>query len=304
MKKIIIDTDPGQDDALAIMLAVKSEMFDIKAITTVAGNSGIENTTRNARYILKLLGREDIPLYSGENKPLKRELVTANVHGESGLAGIDPKNEPRLTGNAVEKIIELVNENPGIIIVSLGPLTNLAKAILGAPEIVDKIGQFLIMGGAITVPGNKSRVAEFNMYVDPEAAEIVFNSSVKKTIVPLDVCNVIPVSYEEFEKISNSKIKEPVLAMMKPYIENIYFYDEGIRAALMYDPLTIYFLMKSENCRAGMYDIKIETEGKLTSGMTVIERRNRAKKVNNVEVVEFIDARAFKKDFIEVLSKQ
>ncbi|MEI6731969.1 MAG: nucleoside hydrolase, partial [archaeon] len=173
MKKLIIDTDPGCDDALAIMLAVKSGMFDIMAITTVGGNSGIENTTRNARYILNLIGREDIPIYSGEDKPLKREIVRANVHGESGLEGINPKNESYLTGNAVDQIIRIVHDNPGITIVTLGPLTNIAKAILKAPEIAEKIERFVIMGGAIGVPGNKSRVAEFNMYVDPEAADIV-----------------------------------------------------------------------------------------------------------------------------------
>ena len=115
MYDVIIDTDPGHDDALAIMLAVKSNIFKIHAITTVAGNSTIENTTRNARFILNLLGREDIPIYSGSEKPLKRDLIKAVVHGESGLEGLDPKNEPNLTGDAVERIISIVENNPGKI---------------------------------------------------------------------------------------------------------------------------------------------------------------------------------------------
>src|SRR3989344_4117202 len=160
---VIIDTDPGHDDALAIMLAIKSDMFDIKAITTVAGNSTIENTTRNARYILNLLDREDIPVYSGAEKPLERKLIKAVVHGRSGLEGIDPKNEPRLTNDAVEKMISIVKDNSEITIVTLGPLTNIALAIKKNPGIMKKVKEIITMGGAIKVPGNKNRVAEFNI---------------------------------------------------------------------------------------------------------------------------------------------
>lgn len=302
-KQIIIDTDPGHDDALAIMLAVKSDMFDIKAITTVAGNSTIENTTRNARYILNLLEREDIPIYSGAEKQLERELIKAVVHGKSGLEGIDPQNEPRLTNNAIDKIISIIKENPEITIVTLGPLTNIALAIKRNPEIMKKVKEIVIMGGAIKVPGNKNRVAEFNIFVDPEAAETVFNFPIKKIIVPLDACNTIPIKYKEFEQIKNTKIKNPILFMMRPYIENISKFDSGTKAALMYDPLTVYYLINPKAYKLRQYDIKIETKGDLTRGMTVPELRAKERKDYNVKVAEQINAKEFKKDFLAILSR-
>ena len=301
MIPVIIDTDPGHDDALAIMLAVKSGLFDIKAITTVAGNSTIENTTRNARYVLKLLGKENIPIYSGASKPLKHGLVQAVVHGKSGLEGIDPNNESLLTNNAAEKIISIVKSNPSITIITIGPLTNIAQAILQDPETMKKVKQIITMGGAIRVPGNKNRVAEFNIFVDPDAADIVFNFPVKKTIVPLDACNDVQLQLEDFEKLKGTSLYEPVIKMMKPYIKNI-GENEGVFAALMYDPLTVYYLLNPTAYSLKEYDIKIETKGKLTRGMTVAEERNIPKNYN-VNVVEKIDGESFKRDFIEILKK-
>ena len=298
---VIIDTDPGHDDALAIMLAVKSGLFDIKAITTVAGNSTIENTTRNARYVLKLLGKENIPIYSGASKPLKQGLVQAVVHGKSGLEGIDPNNESLLTNNAAEKIISIVKSNPSITIITIGPLTNIAQAILQDPETMKKVKQIITMGGAIRVPGNKNRVAEFNIFVDPDAADIVFNFPVKKTIVPLDACNDVQLQLEDFEKLKETSLYEPVIKMMKSYIKNI-GENEGVFAALMYDPLTVYYLLNPTAYSLKEYDIKIETKGKLTRGMTVAEERNIPKNYN-VNVVEKIDGESFKRDFIEILKK-
>jgi len=302
MKKIIIDTDPGHDDALAIILAIKSKMFEIEAITTVAGNSTIENTTRNARYLLKLLEREDIPIYSGEKKPLEKELIQAVVHGTSGLEGIDPKIEANLANNAVEKIIEIIEKNPyEITIVTLGPLTNIARAIKQVPETMKKIREIVIMGGAIRVPGNKSRVAEFNFYVDPEAAEIVFNFPIKKILVSLDACNNVQMQLEDFEKIKNEKLRQPILAMMKPFIKNI-FADEGINAALVYDALTVYYLLNPQACKTEDYNIVIETKGELTRGMSIADLRNKPEDKPNTTVVEYIPKSKFIEDFIKILS--
>ncbi|MDD4983394.1 MAG: nucleoside hydrolase [Candidatus ainarchaeum sp.] len=302
MKKIIIDTDPGHDDALAIMLAEKSRMFDILAITTVAGNTTIEKTTRNAKYVLDLLDSK-IPLYSGSEKPIKRELIKAVVHGESGLAGIDPEGEVELTNNAVDMILKLVKENPEeITLVTLGPLTNIARAIQRDPDVMKKVVEIVAMGGAIKVPGNKNRVAEFNFFVDPEAADIVFRFPVKKTIVPLDACNRIKLSLDDFKKIKNQKIRGPVLKMMGPYIENITA-DAGVRGALMYDPLTVYYLINPDSAKTKIYDLVIETKGEFTSGMCVLELRKRVKKEKNILVVEKINRESFKKDFIEILGR-
>lgn len=298
----IIDTDPGHDDALAIMLAANSGLFKIHALTTVAGNSTIENTTRNARFVLKLLGREDIPVYSGEGKPLARGLIQAVVHGKSGLEGLDPTNEPELTGNAVEKILQTIKENPGkITLIALGPLTNVAKAIQKSPETMAKAKEIVMMIGAVRVHGNKSRTAEFNAFVDPEAADIVFRFPCKKTMVPLDACNHVKLQLEDFEQVKGS-LKAPVLAMMKPFIENI-SKDEGVKAALMYDPLTVYSIMNPQACTKKEYDIVVETKGEHTSGMTVAELRGLKAGKPNITVVESIAEAGFKKDFVNCLSK-
>lgn len=302
MYDVIIDTDPGHDDALAIMLAVKSNMFKIHAITTVAGNSTIENTTRNARFILKLLGREDISIYSGSEKPLKRDLVKAVVHGESGLEGLDPKNEPNLTGDAIERILSIVESYPNkITLITLGPLTNIAKVIQKNSTIMSKLKEIVIMGGAIRVPGNKNRVAEFNIFVDPEAADIVFKSPVKKTLVPLDACNHVKLSLADFEQIKNESLKEPILSMVKPYIENISV-NEGVKTGLMYDPLTVYSVMNPKACKKSDYNILVETNEGITRGMTVAELRKSKKETPNVTVVERISEKDFKYDFIRILS--
>jgi len=304
MRKIIIDTDPGHDDALAIMLAVRSNQFDIQAITTVCGNSTIENTTRNTRYLLGLLEREDIPVYSGAKNPLQRELIQAIVHGKSGLDGIDPTNEAKLTGDAADKIVEIVEGNPEeITLVTLGPLTNIARAIQKSPETMKKIREIIIMGGAIKVPGNKNRVAEFNIFVDPEAADIVFRFPVKKTIVPLDACNNVRMYMEDFEKISNSRLRGPILAMMKPFIVNI-SKDEGINAALVYDALTVYYLLNPNACKVKSYDILVETGGELTRGMTVADLRIKSESKNLINVVECINENNFKQDFTSIISKE
>lgn len=300
---IIIDTDPGHDDALAIMLAIKSGLFDIKAITTVAGNSTIENTTRNARYILKLLDREDIPVFSGSEKPLKRDLIKAVVHGESGLEGLDPKNEPNLTNNAVEKILSTIENSPEkLTLVTLGPLTNIAKAIEKNPTIMSQLKEIVIMGGAIRVPGNKNRVGEFNIFVDPDAAEIVFNSDIKKILVPLDACNHVKLTLEDFEQIQNKSLREPILSMVKPYIENISA-EEGVKVALMYDPLTVYSLIKPNACKGKNYNVLVEVKGELTRGMTVADLRKISKDAPNIFVIETISEEDFKKDFISYLNE-
>lgn len=302
-RKVIIDTDPGHDDAMAVMLAIKSNALDILALTTVCGNSTIENTTRNARYILNLLKRNDIPVYSGANKSLKRDLIQAVVHGKSGLEGIDPQNDPKLTGNASEKIIELVKSNPNeITLVTLGPLTNIALAIQKNPSAMKKVREIVSMGGAIRVPGNKNRVAEFNFFVDPEAAKIVFDFPVKKVLIPLDACNKIRLSVSDFKKIKNKVLRENLLKMVIPFSQNTRR-NEGPSGVMMYDVLAVFSLLKSKLIKTADYDIKIETKGELTCGMSVADLRERSKKDKNTTIVEIIPKKIFKKYFINVLSK-
>jgi inosine-uridine nucleoside N-ribohydrolase len=300
--KIIIDTDPGHDDALALMLLVKSDLFEIKAVTTVAGNTDIQQTTNNARFLLDLLG-EDAPIFSGAKKPLKRWLIKANVHGKTGLAGADVRKKEKLNGLAVDKIIEIVRDNPGkVSLVVIGPETNIAEAFLKDKELPSLIKEIVIMGGAIEVPGNKNRVAEFNVFVDPEAAKIVFDAKVKKVLVPLDRCNEIPLFLDDFDKLKGSKLHKPVMAMMRHFIKGIAKF-EGIEGALVYDALATYYLVNPKAFVLKKMDVKIETDGELTRGMSVADRRTWGEKEPNVEVVVKIDRNRFVKDFIKILRR-
>lgn len=298
--KIIIDTDPGHDDALAILLAIKSNKFDIKGVTTVAGNSTIQKVTNNARYILDLV-KSNIPIYSGSEKPLKRKLILANVHGKSGLDGANITKVEKLNNLAIDSIIRIIRTNPKkVTVVCIGPETNLARAILKDPELPKLVKRVVIMGGAINVPGNKSRVAEFNLFVDPEAAKIVFDAPVKKILVPLDVCNKIPLFLSDFQKISG-QLQKPILSMMKKFIKGIEKF-ENFKGALVYDALAVYYLINPKACTLKPMDIQIETKGELTSGMSVVDKRNWGRKEMNVDVVTKINRDKFVTDFIEILS--
>lgn len=299
--KIIIDTDAGHDDALALMLLAKSQLFDIQAVTTVAGNSDIKNVTRNAKAVLDLLG-VSLPIYSGLEKPLQRELVKAVVHGDSGLDGLDMSaTQFALTGDAPERIIELIKANPGkISILTLGPLSNIARALQKDPSIANDIKELIIMGGAIGVPGNKNRVAEFNMFVDPEAADIVFKTDIKKVVVPLDPCNHIILGIDTFEALRGTPLYEPLNSLMQHFIAGITF-DEGVEGALVYDALAAYYLISPDAFTLKPMDIVVETKGEHTFGMTVAEKRPHKTPRYNADVVTHIDQEAFTRDLLAAL---
>jgi len=299
--KIIIDTDPGHDDALALMMLILSEQFEILAITTVAGNSTIENVTRNAQAILNLLNKK-IPVYSGSANPLQRELITAVVHGKSGLDGIDvEKTKYKLSGNASQKIVELVTKNPGeVSILALGPLTNIARALEIEPEISNKVDKLVMMGGAINVPGNKNRVAEFNFFVDPEAVNIVFNSKLNKFLIPLDACNQVLLNLKDFQQITNSRLSKTIITMMGNYLKGLKE-NENARGILVYDALAAYFLLNPSAFELEPMDIVIETKGEHTFGMSLAEKRVYANMTINVLVAMEASARTFKQDFFAIL---
>lgn len=297
---VIIDTDPGHDDALAIMLLIRSNAVDVQAVTTVAGNTDIQKTTNNARFILDLID-SNVPIFSGASKPLRKAQILANVHGRSGLDGAKVTKIEKLNGRAVDSMIRIIRANPGkVTIVVIGPETNIAKAFIKAPELPKLLKQIVIMGGAINVPGNKSRVAEFNIFVDPDAANIVFKAPVKKILVPLDVCNEIPMFLTDFNKIKG-KLRTPILSMMKKFIKGIAKY-ENFKGALVYDALATYFLVNPKAYTLTKMDVAIETKGEFTNGMTVADKRTWSKKRLNIEVVTKIDRNAFVNDFIKIMS--
>lgn len=305
-EKIIIDTDPGHDDMLAILLMAAAPTIDVCAVTTVAGNSTIQNVTNNARFVLDLAKEPGIPLYSGADKPLVREQVLANVHGESGLDGAPVEKQEQLSGLAVQKILEIIQSNPSeTSLLIIGPQTNIAQAIQQDPDTMRLAKQFVIMGGAFDVPGNQNRVAEFNISVDPEAAAIVAEFPVAKTYIPLDVCNEIQVPIEDFEKIENETIRNKLISALTPYISNIQKNELPTRGALMYDALAAYYLLKPEACETKDVALVVETKGEYTNGMTLVDKRTFSKKApNNATIVTHIPEQQFIDDYLETLNKK
>lgn len=299
---LIIDTDPGHDDAVAIMLMVLSNMFNVAAVTTVAGNASIEKVTRNAHAVLKRINQE-IPIFSGLPSPLKRKLVTAVVHGQSGLDGYDASGtEFLLTSNAPEKIVEIVNQHPGeVTILTLGPLSNLARAIERDINFASQVKQLVMMGGAVNVPGNMNRVAEFNFFVDPEAVDTVMRSQIPKVLIPLDVCNQVVLQVADFRKIQNKQLQSMLLPMMEHFFAGLAA-DEGTTGIVVYDALAAYFLINPKAFTLQPMDVVIETRGAHTLGMTVAEKRPHKLNQTNVEVALAVDADQFRQDFFRILS--
>lgn len=298
---VIIDTDPGIDDAMATLMACKNPNIAVLAMTTVCGNSTIENTTRNARYILNYIGRNDIPVYSGSAKPLNNRLHTAKVHGASGLAGIDPKNKAGLTYDAVEQIALLLRRYPGkITILALGPLTNIARLAIDYPGALQLAKEIIVMGGAVEVPGNMSPYAEFNMYVDPEAADIVIRFPLKKTLIPLDVYNEAQMQIKDLSKITNSRIRELLLKMFAPYVKNI-FIDTGIQAAILYDPLVVFYLTNLQAFTSIITGLEIELLRRDRRGQTVLFDCSS----NNPSIIRVactVDSNNFCSEFIRIMN--
>ena len=301
-QKIIIDTDPGVDDAVAIMLLAKTDSIEILAITTVAGNSGIKNTTANAEYLKDLLGLK-CPIYSGATKSLSGPFIEGQVHGVTGLTGINHNFQGNLTNNAPEKIVEIINRFPNeVTILCLGPQTNLAQAITKDPSLPSKIKQIVMMGGAIQSPGNKSWVAEFNIFLDPEASSIVFKTPTSKVLVPLEICYRTPLFLKDLVQMSNlSKLKPVLTNLVTPYIKLLNQF-EGVDGAIVYDALAAYYLINPKAFTTKELEINIETKGEFTRGMTVADLRTWGEKNPNTTVATSLDRDSFIKDLLDTLS--
>jgi inosine-uridine nucleoside N-ribohydrolase len=240
MIKTIIDTDGGYDDLLALALAINSKKLEILAITIVAGNCQVETATKNVCSLLSLLNSE-IPVYIGSKKPLKKRLATSSINNKKII--LSNQIYPFVNKSAVDKIVELVKKNPGkITILALGPLTNIAKSIIKNPDVMNKVKEIDIMGGAINVPGNQNKYLEFNFFVDPKAVDVVINFSIKKVLIPLDVCNKAVIQKKD---ISKRLLKAKILELLKEY----YFrcLNNKLPGAIMYDPLAVYYLMNKSS---------------------------------------------------------
>lgn len=275
-RKIIIDTDPGQDDAVAILLALASPELEVLGITTVAGNVPLALTTRNAQLIVGLSG-QTVPIVAGRDRPLNRQLVTAEyVHGQTGLDGIDlgEPHVPVTPGDGVDFIIDtLRREAPGTVtLVPIGPLTNIAAAFARAPDIIPRVQQVVLMGGAYFEVGNVTPTAEFNIYVDPEAAAQVLNSGVDVVMMPLDVTHKALTSADWLAGLRalGTRAGEAV-ASWTDFFERYDRAKYGAEGAPLHDPCTIAYLIRPELFSGRRINVEIETEGRYTTGMTVAD---------------------------------
>jgi purine nucleosidase len=296
---LIIDTDPGQDDAVAILLALASPEIDLLGITTVAGNVPLDLTEVNARKICDLAGRQDVPVFAGLSRPLVRRLVTAeHVHGRTGLDGPDlpPPQTPLQEQHAVDFIIETVRKEPSgsVTIAPIGPLSNIAMALQRAPDIAPRIKQIVLMGGGCFEGGNITPAAEFNIYVDPHAAAVVFGAGIPITMMPLDVTHKALTTAKRngaLRAIGNRTCT--AVAEMLGFFERFDEAKYGSDGGPLHDPCTVAWMIAPELFSGRHCNVEIETASELTMGMTVIDWWQVSGRPHNAFVVGDLDADAF-----------
>ncbi len=298
-RKIIIDTDPGQDDAVAILLALASPEVEVLGITAVAGNVPLPLTQKNALIVCELAGRTDIPVYAGCDAPLSRKLVTAeHVHGKTGLDGPQLPNPTMQLedGHAVDFIIEtLRKEDVGTVtLCPLGPLTNIATAFQKAPDIVERVQEIVLMGGAYFQVGNITPAAEFNIYVDPEAADIVFKSGIEIVVMPLDVTHKALTTRARVDAF-RSLGTEPgrMVAEWTDFFERFDKEKYGSAGAPLHDPCVVAYLIKPDLFTGRHVNVEIETQSDLTLGMTVADWWRVTERAPNALFMGDIDADGF-----------
>lgn len=293
---MILDCDPGHDDALAIVLACAAEGVELLGITTVAGNQTVDKTTRNALRVLALIGA-GVPVARGAERPLIRELVTApEVHGESGLDGAplpEPASGP-LGEHAVEFLIRAIRGSPEpVVLVPTGPLTNVALALRVAPDIAGRIERIVLMGGGVR-EANATPAAEFNIYVDPEAAHIVFTSGIPITMVGLDVTNRALLTPEEIGDLSRGGPVRRTFAGLLSFYAAANERLLGIRGAPLHDPLAVAAAIDPTVLITEPMHVEIELCGLHTRGATVVDVHRVTGRAPNAEVALDLDLHRFK----------
>ena len=304
-KKIIIDTDPGQDDAVALLLALASKELEILGVTCVAGNVPLSLTSENARKILELTRYTEIPVFAGADRPIKRTLVTAeHVHGKTGIDGpVLEKPKIKLQSKeAIEFIIETILSYPKdeITLCTLGPLTNIGLAFQREPRIKTLIKEIIMMGGGFFEGGNITPAAEFNIYVDPEAAAEVLESGIPITMLPLDVTHKALTSrsrIESFRKIGNKA--GIATAEMLDFFERFDVEKYGSEGGPLHDPNVIVYLLRPEFYEGKYVNVEIEVGSDLTRGMTVVDWWNVTTRKKNVYYIDKVKDEEFFNFLIE-----
>ncbi|MDP3527286.1 MAG: nucleoside hydrolase [Hoeflea sp.] len=308
-RKIIIDTDPGQDDAAAIMLALASPEIEVLGITAVAGNVPLALTARNAGIVTEICGRGDVPVHAGATAPLKRKLVTAeHVHGKTGLDGVDPFEpaRPLEAMHAVDFIIETLRREPEgtVTLCALGPLTNLATVFERVPGVVSRVKEIVLMGGGFFEGGNITPSAEFNIYVDPEAADIVFSSGAPITMMPLDVTHKVLTTRARVERLrANANRPSVAMAGMLEFFERFDERKYGTDGGPLHDPTVIAWLIDPGMFGGRACNVRIETESELTLGATVVDWWKVTGLPENAFVVKDVDSDRFFDLFIDRLGR-
>lgn len=299
-RKIIIDTDPGQDDAVALLLALASpEELDVLGVTVVAGNVPLDLTVKNACIVCELAGKAETKVFAGCEKPMGRKLVTAeHVHGKTGLDGPvmpEPTMQVQDT-HAVDFIIETLRAEPAktVTLCPLGPLTNIATALKQAPDIAEKIEEIVLMGGAYFQVGNITPAAEFNIYVDPQAADIVFKSGIPIVVMPLDVTHKALTTQPRVDAFRALGTKAgTMVAEWTDFFERFDKEKYGSAGAPLHDPCVIAYLLEPEMFSGRHVNVEIETTSELTMGMTVADWWRVTDRVPNAMFMGDLDADRF-----------
>lgn len=301
--RIIIDTDPGIDDALAFLLALASPEVQLEALTTTQGNVTLENATRNALTVLELAQASHIPVASGSVLPLVQPLrASTQVHGRTGLGNAvlpAPASKP-VSQHAVDYLIERVLAEPKeLSIFPIGPLTNIAMAIRKEPRFASAVKELVIMGGAIREGGNITPQAEFNIYVDPHAAYIVFHSGIPITLIPLDVTHQCWMYQKDIERLQ--KISSPISMFIKDMLD-VYLpvsFEFGYPGCALHDPLTLATVIAPELLTLKEYFVDVDISGGVSMGKTFADALNKTKKPANMRVAMDVRGEEFVELFLQ-----
>jgi len=300
MHTIILDCDPGQDDAISLLLAMSSpDEFEILGITAVAGNVPLALTEKNARLMCDIGGRGDIPVYAGCSKPMVRDLITAeHVHGKTGIDGVDFTElaHPLQGQHAVDFIVDTLraSDDNTITLVPSGPLTNIGTALSKAPDAVQKVKEIVLMGGAMRESGNISPSAEFNILVDPHAADIVFKCGRPITQIGLDASHQVLSTRERIDrikKIDNAPARATV--GMLDFFNRHDMAKYNYEGAPLHDPCTVAYLLSPEIFEGKICNVSIETESELTMGHTAVDFWHVTDRPRNTNWIYAVDADAF-----------
>lgn len=305
-RKVIIDCDPGIDDSLAILLAINSPELEVLGLTITSGNVPAKLGAKNALKALQMCQRLDIPVYIGEELPLERELVTAqDTHGEDGVGeNFYEDVDAKILYGGVDFIIDTLKNNKDVSIIALGPLTNIAKALMKDKKAFDNLDEFVSMGGAFRIHGNCSPVAEFNYWVDPHGADYVYKNLPKKIhMVGLDVTRKIVLTPNIIEFINRlDKEKSKFITEITRFYIDFHWEQEGIIGCVINDPLAVAYFIDRNLCKGFDSYVEVVHDG-VAMGQSIVDSFNFYKNEANAHVLTETDEKAFMKMFLKRIFK-